>query len=202
MQSAALVAKLASVATAAAVIALGAVHSAPPVRNVDHLDPQRYAGIWYEVARVPNRLQAPCVGDVTASYRNLDDGSMRVVQRCRDAGQQVRLVVGRAVAVAGDPSGARLRLSYLPAWLDWLPAAQEDHWVVMLDPDYRYAVVSQRSRQGLWILSRTPSLDGDTYEAIVGRLRAQKYPVDKLVLTPQRLQHDSPAPMLRPHLMV
>jgi len=195
-------AKLSSLVAAAGVIALGAGGSAPPVRSVEHLDAQRYTGIWYEIARVPNRLQAPCVSDVTDSYRSLDDGSMRVVQRCRDASQQTRVTVGRATPLSGDASRARLRLSYLPAWLEWLPAATEDRWVVMLDEQYRYAVVSQPSRRGLWILSRTPMLDSDTYDGILARLREQKYPVERLVLTPQRLRHDSPPSSQRPHLVV
>jgi len=195
-------AKLAGLLAVAAAIALGAATAAPPVRSVERLDAQRYAGVWYELARLPNRLQAPCVADVTAVYRSSDDGSMTLVQRCRDADRHVHVAVGRAVPMAGDTSGARLKLSFLPPWLQWLPSGREDHWVVMLDPDYRYAVVSQPSRRSLWILSRTPTLDAGTYDSIVAGLRAQKYPVDRLVSTPRRLPPQPPALAERPRLMV
>ncbi|MGD8817932.1 MAG: lipocalin family protein, partial [Acidobacteriota bacterium] len=39
------------------------------VRAVAELDLQRYAGLWYEIARFPNRFQKDCVGEVTADYR-------------------------------------------------------------------------------------------------------------------------------------
>jgi apolipoprotein D and lipocalin family protein len=194
--------KLAGLALAVGVIVLSAATAAPPVRSVERFDARRYAGMWYELARMPNRLQAPCIADVTATYRPLDDGSMAVVHRCRDSGQRYHIAVGHAVPAAGDRSGARLRVSFLPEWLQWLPSANDDHWVVMLDPDYQYAVVSQPSRRALWILSRTPTLDIDTYDGIVAQLRAQKYPVDRLVPTPQRLQRPPSTLASRPRLTV
>jgi|GraSoiStandDraft_41_1057321.scaffolds.fasta_scaffold228389_2 apolipoprotein D and lipocalin family protein len=195
--------KLVSLGAAAAMVALGMATAAPPVRPVPHVDMQRYAGMWYEVARLPNGLQANCVADVTATYRLLDDGSLKVINRCREGERRFSIAVGRAVPASGDPSWARLKLSYQPRWLQWLPASSIDYWVVMLDPDYRYAVVSEPSRGSLWILSRTPTMDSAMYDGIVARLRAQRYPVDELVPTPQLqpLRHP-PVVAARPRLMV
>ena len=155
------------------------------------------------LARLPNGLQANCVADVTATYRLLDDGSLKVINRCREGERRFSIAVGRAVPASGDPSWARLKLSYQPKWLQWLPASSIDYWVVMLDPDYRYAVVSEPSRGSLWILSRTPTMDSAMYDGIVARLRAQRYPVDELVPTPQLqpLRHP-PVVAARPRLMV
>lgn len=205
MQSATLataLTKLFSFAAAATLVALGAATAAPPVQTVAQLDMQRYAGTWYELARLPNRLQARCIGDATATYRPGDDGSLVLIRRCREDGDRWGVAVGHATAIGGDASGARLRVNYLPAWLGWLPAVHDEHWVVMLDDDYRYAVVSDPERETLWILSRTPSLDMDTFESVVARLRAQKYPVDRLVPTPQRAARGAPALAARPPLMV
>jgi len=185
-QAASVLYKIAGAAIATALIAVGMATASPPVQSVEQVDPERYAGTWFEVARLPNSLQSRCVADATTTYRPLMDGSMRVIQRCRDQDSRWFVTTGRAVATGGDPSGARLKLSYLPAWLDWLPSAKGDHWVVMLDGDYRYAVVSEPNREHLWILSRTPEIDAATYEQIVMRLRMARFPVDQLIQTPQR----------------
>jgi len=177
--------KLAGVAAAMAALAVGMATATPPVQGVEKLDMSRYEGTWFEVARLPNKLQERCSHDVTATYRLDPGGAVTVLNRCVDADERVRVAVGRATALDGDP--ARLRLSYMPEWLSWWPGTHSDHWVVMLDEDYRYAVVSDATRSALWILSRAPSLDARTYDGIVSRLRAQRYPVDQLVLTPQRL---------------
>jgi len=194
--------KLAGIGAAMAVIAFSVATAAPPVQSVERIDNQRWAGTWFEVARVPNSLQARCLADATTTYLPLTDGSLRVVQRCRDADNHWFVSTARAVGLNGDASSSRLKLSYLPAWLDWLPASRGDHWVVMLDDDYRYAVVSEPSREHLWILSRTPELDTSTYDLIVARLRNARFPVDELIPTPQQAQRQPPATTSRPRLMV
>lgn len=174
-----------SLAMAGLALALRANADAPPVRSVAAVDPQRYAGTWYELARLPNSFQAKCEGEVTATYQPMDKGAIKVINRCREADASYRVSVGRATPLPGDDSGAKLKVSFLPAWLRWMPVGRGDYWVVMLDDNYRYAVVSEPSREYLWILSRTPRLDGAVYDGIVARLRAGGYPVDKLVQTPQ-----------------
>jgi apolipoprotein D and lipocalin family protein len=169
---------------------------------VEQLDVQRYAGTWYEVARLPNGVQKRCVADATATYRPLADGSLRIVQRCRDADDQWGVRVGHAKVPPGDSNAARMKVNYLPGWLAWWPSAHEHHWVVLLDADYRYAVVSDPDRRKLWILSRTPSLDVATYHDVVARLRVQKYPVERLVATPQHADLRLRPVSLRPRLMV
>ncbi len=163
------------------------LHAAPAVQSVSQVNPQRYAGTWYEVARLPNRFQSQCASDVTATYALLEDGSLQVVNRCRRADQAWEKVEGRAVAAEGDASGARLKVSFLPRWLQWLPLGQGDYWVVLLDDNYRYSVVSEPSREYLWVLSRTPTLDAATFGQINAWLRGNGYPVDRLVATPQSL---------------
>ena len=39
-----------------------------PLRVVPSVDLDRYAGRWYEIARLPNRFQKKCAGEVIAKY--------------------------------------------------------------------------------------------------------------------------------------
>lgn len=194
--------RLIGIAAAATLVALGAASAGPPVRSVDSFQPDRYAGMWYELARIPNALQARCVGDVTATYRPLDDGALAVVQRCREAGDRFSVLVGRAMPLPGDPSGARMKLSFMPAWLRWLPSAQDHHWVVFVDREYHYAVVSDPERRSMHLLSRSPEADAGALAPILLRLKAQRYPVERLVATPQRQHRQPPALAARPPLIV
>lgn len=50
---------------------------------VAHVDISRYAGIWYEIARYPNRFQKGCVA-TTARYTIRDDGDIDVLNQCRE----------------------------------------------------------------------------------------------------------------------
>jgi apolipoprotein D and lipocalin family protein len=59
------------------------------------------------------------------------------------------------------------------------------YWIIDLAEDYSYAVVGHPNREYLWILSRTPSLDKKTYEAILSRLENKNFDLSKLRLTIQ-----------------
>ena len=150
---------------------------APPA-TVPSLDLNRYLGTWYEIASFPQSFQEGCVA-TTATYSLREDGDVRVFNRCRDLrldGPE-RTATGRA-RLSPHPSGARLKVSFF--WPFW-----GDYWVLELGEDYEYAVVGDPSRDYLWILSRTPTLDEATYEAIVARLTAQGYEIERLRRTPQ-----------------
>jgi apolipoprotein D and lipocalin family protein len=133
--------------------------------------------------------QVDCASDVTTHYQPRRDGSLQLTQSCRTPTGRLETEVGRAWAAHRGERHLRrdgaLKVSFMPRWLQWLPAAQGDRWVVMLDPDYRYAVVSEPSRHHLWVLSRLPTLPADQFGRIVDRLAAEGYPTGQLVLTRQ-----------------
>ena len=65
-----------------------------PVEVVPSIDLQRYVGTWHEIARFPNTFQRKCAGDVTATYTLLEDGTIKVVNRCRQADGETTEAVG------------------------------------------------------------------------------------------------------------
>ena len=65
-------------------------------------------------------------------------------------------------------------MSFLPSWLRWLPI-WGSYWVIQLADDGRYAVVSEPTREYLWVLSRTPTLAPADESAIRSRLAQQGF---------------------------
>ncbi|MFK4790307.1 lipocalin family protein [Microbacterium sp. ZW T5_56] len=129
------------------------------VTSVDAVDLVRYAGLWYEIGRLP-LLQEPTDGaDITAEYTLLDDGTVRVDNRSFDGDAQPRRAVG--IARPADGAFSRLKVSFLPQALRWLPFTEGDYWVLKIDADYTVALVGTPDRKHLWLLSRTPRLSGE-----------------------------------------
>jgi apolipoprotein D and lipocalin family protein len=156
--------------------------------TVPKVDLERYAGTWHEVARLPNRFQAQCLAEVTAHYTPRGDGTVAVVNRCRTTpeGDSVPAWdVAEGVARPVDPSNAKLQVSFLPALLRWLPVGWGDYWVLELDPEYRWALVGEPGLRYLWVLSRSPVLQQDVLQGVLGRARQMGFPVDKVVLSAQ-----------------
>jgi apolipoprotein D and lipocalin family protein len=150
----------------------------PPLQTVPHVELQRYLGRWYEIASFPQWFQRDCTGS-SAEYTMRDDGQLGVVNRCRKGSLDGPEDVARGRArVVDSATGAKLEVSFFrPFW--------GDYWIVDLGSDYEFAVVGHPSRDYLWILCRKPSMEPGPYEAILGRLRAQGYEVERLVRTAQ-----------------
>lgn len=155
-----------------------------PLQTIERLDVGRYLGTWYEIAKYPNRFQAKCVADTQALYRRRDDGQIDVVNRCRQANGEMTEAVGRARQI-GAADSPKLEVRFAPAWLSWLPMVWGDYWVIDLDPAYQLVAVSEPSREYLWVLSRTPTVDAAVYQALMGRLQAKGFDLSKLEKTAQ-----------------
>jgi apolipoprotein D and lipocalin family protein len=153
-----------------------------PLATVGEVELPRYAGRWYEIAKYPNVFQRQCVADTTATYGLRDDGRVSVVNRCRT---QDGVDEAEGIARRVDGRTDRLKVSFLPAVLRWLPFGWGDYWIIELAPDYRYAVIGEPSREYLWILARTPTLSPQDRLAIEARLRTHGYDPARLVDSPQ-----------------
>ena len=155
-------------------------------QTVDHVNLDRYAGKWYEIARLPNSFQDECASDVTAEYRRRD-GGLEVINRCKREDGSVERAAGVA-RVVNEETNAQLKVRFAPAWLSWLSSAWVDFWILYLAPDYSVSAVGTPTRKSLWILSRTPDIPEQTYEEMKAHLVRQGYDVDKLVPTPHQKQ--------------
>lgn len=139
----------------------------PPLQTVQQVDLKRYLGQWYEIARYPNRFQKGCL-ESSAVYSLRDDGDIEVLNRCRDSetGKQ-RQSKGHAWVV-DSASNAKLKVSFF-----W--PFRGDYWIIELGKEYEYAVVGTPNRKYFWILSRTRSMEGTLYDAILQRAKEQGF---------------------------
>jgi apolipoprotein D and lipocalin family protein len=154
------------------------------VVSIASLDVPRYMGTWYEIAKYPNIFQRRCARNTRAQYSPQADGTLQVLNRCvTDSGEEIH-ALGLAKQI-GPATSPKLKVRFAPAWLSWLPQVWGDYWVIDLDDDYQLAAVSEPSREYLWVLSRTPKVDANTYNALLKRLSAQGFDLSKLERSPQ-----------------
>jgi apolipoprotein D and lipocalin family protein len=170
---------------AAAVVATGVAAYAytrrkayPALPTVAHVDLHKYAGLWYEVARLPTRFEKGCQ-HVTAEYKLRPDGKVSVRNTCHQEGLNGPVETATAVARAVDATNARLKVQFF-----W--PFEGDYWILDLDhADYQYALVGEPSRKNLWILSRKPHMERNLRDRLVAKGRELGFPVDNLIFTPQ-----------------
>jgi apolipoprotein D and lipocalin family protein len=144
------------------------------------VDLSRYAGTWYEIARLPMWFQRHCV-DSKAIYSRRPDGAIDVHNECVTKSGGVERAKGVATVVDAE-TNARLTVTF-DNWFARLFGSSRDgnYWILDLDPEYRTAMVGTPDRRYLWILSRTHQLDEATYQRLVERAQQLGYPVSELI---------------------
>jgi apolipoprotein D and lipocalin family protein len=160
--------------------ACAGVVSKGALSTVASVDLSRYAGTWYEIARLPMWFQRHCV-DSKAIYSSRPDGLVGVHNECVTEFGGVEQAEGVATVV--DPkTNARLMVAFDNWFARLFGSSREgNYWILDLDPEYRTAMVGTPDRRYLWILSRTPQLEDSTYHRLVERARQLGYPVSDLI---------------------
>ena len=165
----------------AVAVTLPGVHAAPQADTpsgggvlapVSRVDLARYAGIWYEIAKIPNRFQKQCARDTLAQYTLRPDGRIDVVNQCIKRNGSVDQARGIAKVVDAE-TGAKLKVS-LVSLLGWRPF-WGDYWILGLDQDYRWAVVGAPNRKYGWILARSKTLDPNALQTIAAIIERNGY---------------------------
>src|SRR5690606_3618964 len=113
--------------------------TSPELPTPTGVDLERYAGTWHEQARLPNRFQADCVGEVKAEYAVQPDGTLAVTNQCRvqDGSTKMATGEGRLARINGQTDTSRLEVRFAPKWTSWLAMVWGDYWIIRLDGDYQ-----------------------------------------------------------------
>ena len=136
--------------------------SASSPTTVDSVDLKKYAGTWYEIGRLPMYFQRNCASDVTANYVEKTDGSgIKVINQCK--AEDGSDIIAEGLAKPADATGSKLKVTFLPSWIRWLPVGRADYWVLARDADYKTALVGTPDKKYLWLLARSPNVSQETY---------------------------------------
>jgi apolipoprotein D and lipocalin family protein len=143
---------------------------------VSKVELEKYLGKWYEIAHLPAKFQEGC-NETTATYTLMDNGVISVVNECTKNGK-VKLARGKAKVVDKN-TNAKLKVTFFWPFYG-------DYWIIKLGDNYEYSVVGTPNRQYLWILSRTPKMDGELFSQLMEFVKAKGFNVTSLIKTSQR----------------
>src|SRR5450432_3136862 len=149
----------------------------PSLDVAPSVDLHRFQGKWYEIARLPRTTETDCTG-TTAYYTMVSDSQLTMVNECHVGGPSGPLRSISTTAKVPDTNvPAKLSLDF--------GAFYGDYWIIDVGQHYEYAVVGHPTRQYLWILRRTPTVDPTTLGGILERAHAKKFETSRLEYTPQ-----------------
>ncbi len=144
------------------------------VTPVNGFELNRYLGKWYEIARLDHGFERGLT-DVAAEYSLREDGGVKVINSGFDSDDgRRRSAEGKAYFVNGSDVG-QLEVSFFGPFYG-------AYNIIALDKvDYRYAMIAGNSRDYLWILARTPTLDRATLDGLLDQAKTLGFPVQDLI---------------------
>lgn len=163
----------------------GVPPSAPALPRVSAtLDRARFAGRWFEVATIQGARARPGTGTPSLKFVPVPEGfDVTREARVPDARRGARVCKEEGVLRPTDPAGhpSQLSLSFAPSWARWAPMAWSDYWILQVDNAYTFALVGDRARRRLVVLSRMPAIDEDVLRQLMRTATEEGYPVEQLV---------------------
>ena len=153
-----------------------------PPATAETVDLNRYAGRWFEIARLPMRFQKAGEAAI-AEYGSNPDGTLSVHNiAIRPDGSQ-HDIRGRA-KVLNPPANTKLAVRFSTWFGPLIPMPKEgNYWVLHVDDHYQEAIVGTPNRKYLWLLARTATIPGQNYAALVAKAEALGFDVSRLIRT-------------------
>lgn len=149
------------------------------------VDLSRYAGRWYELARLPMPFQKANEAAI-AEYGINADGTISVHNiAIRPDGSQ-RDIRGYA-KVLNPPENTKLAVRFKTWFGPLIPVPKEgNYWIFHVDEHYQEAIVGTPNRKYLWLLARTPTTPEASYAALVAKGSQLGFDTSRLLRDPLR----------------
>ncbi len=142
--------------------------------TVETVDIQKYFGVWYEIARLPNSFEKG-LECVTATYSLKNNGKIEVLNKGHFTEKENVSKTAKGTAWVPDSSyPGRLKVTFFWPFFG-------DYYIMSLDENYQYALVGDPSRKYLWILSRTKILDPAVYSQLIDHAKTNGFNIDQVI---------------------
>lgn len=170
--------RTATLAVGAAVMAAGCAVSVPqniqPVRN---FDVNKYAGTWYEIARIDQRFQKGLINS-SAQYAVNPDGTVKVTNRGYNPEKKTWKEVEGKAKFVGEPTVGALKVSFFGPFYS-------GYNVVSLDEQYQNALVIGSDTNSFWLLSRSKTLPREQVQQLLQKAQSLGVDLNQVIIPKQ-----------------
>jgi len=164
--------------TAAAILGFAGLLAAAPALAVpppsaEKLELTKMTGRWYEVARLPNKIQRGCQGG-TSDWVRTGEG-YAVVQSCHKGSLAAPPTEWKARAKVIDPeTNSKFKMSFFGGLVS------QEYWVLDNRAEQGWLILGTPGGNYMWLMSQRPVLSAAMKAQAVTRIRQLGYDISRL----------------------
>lgn len=144
----------------------------------DNVDLDRFMGKWYVIANIPTFIEKGAHNAVE-TYEMNDDGSISTTFTFYDDGFDGELKSYHPTGYVSEQSNSLWGMQFIwPIKAEFIIAHVSD--------DYQNTIIARNARDYIWIMSRTPEVDQETYQNLIKLSTDMGYSPDVILRIPQR----------------
>ena len=157
-----------------AILGLFSCKSVKELPTVKEVNLEKYAGKWFEIAKLPNRFEKG-LECATATYTIKKNGKIEVFNQAYLSNNKSKVKNIKGTAWVPDSAyPGRLKVRFF-----W--PFSGDYQIIYLDEQYNHVLVGSPSRKYLWILARTKQIDDATSNKLLEIAKTNGFDINKVV---------------------
>lgn len=139
---------------------------------VKNFEINKYLGTWYEIARIDNRFEKDLI-NVKANYSLMDNGKVKVINSGYNTKKNEDKSI-EGVAYLLEEGIGQLKVSFFRPFYVY-------YNIILLDENYKYAVVAGGNYDYLWILSKDSKMSNELYNELINKINDMGFDTKKIV---------------------
>ena len=120
-------------------------------------------------------------------YTLNENGNVVIENRCYSKNGTLNQAMGEAF-IENPPFNSKLKVSFLPEGIRWLPVGRGDYWILKIDEDYQTVLVGEPERKYMWVLSRTAHPDEAVIQHYLDYAKTLGYRLNDVIRSKHRKQ--------------
>jgi apolipoprotein D and lipocalin family protein len=154
-------------------------HNMKPIATVDYVDLERFMGKWYVIANIPTFIEENAHNAVETYALNAD-GSIATTFSFYEGSADGELRTYRPTGFVVDRQSNAL-------WgMQFIWPFKAEYRVIYLDEDYQTTIIGRSKRDYLWLMSRQPQIDEQTYTSLLAFIESRGYDASRVQRVPQQ----------------
>ena len=151
------------------------------LKTVPYVDLEKFMGDWYVIANIPTFLEKN-IFNAVEKYTLDSDGTIQTEFSFNKGGFDGERKSYKPRGFIKDTNSNAL-------WgMQFIWPIKADFRVVYVANDYSYTIIARNKRDYVWLMSRNPEMDEETYSQAINFIEEIGYDIDKIVKVPHQWQ--------------